>query len=129
MANKMYPAGKDLILTAFLLGGEARTLYATLVSEGYSYSDSHAHITEIEAYRRSTDRLLDAAVEGGAIVAADLIPGFTGLTLEQFVGGIVIHDGINLVMFCDTANHTVFPAQIGAQRMDMKFPEGKIFSL
>lgn len=130
MANKLYPSGKDLILDSFINGGEARTLYAALVSEGYTYNASHSVVADIEAYRRSADKAFEnVRVSGGAILADDLIPGFTGLTLEQFVGGIVIHDGTTLIMFCDTANHTQFPVQIGAQRMDMTLPGGKIFSL
>lgn len=80
MANKLYPKGKQKILSA-AINFPADTIKAILVTDGYTYSDAHEFLSDLGATTVGTAQTLanktttDGVFDADDVTYATLAPG------------------------------------------------------
>ena len=73
MANKLYPKAREKMMTA-LLNLSTDTIKVILLSDAYTYSDSHEFLSDVSAARLGTDQTLASkSVTNGAFDATDSV--------------------------------------------------------
>lgn len=71
MANKFYPKGAEKIMRA-AINFDSDTIKAVIVSNAYTFSDSHEFLTDLGTVVGTAQTLTSKSTAGGAFDAADL---------------------------------------------------------
>ena len=133
MANKLYPKAREKFLSA-LLNIPADTIKVILLSDAYTYSDSHEFLSDVSAARLGTDQTLasktitNGAVDGADSVFAALVAGsnakFAALYKDTGVAGTS-----SLIYYMDTV--TGLPMATNGGDITLQWDNGsyKIFAL
>ena len=140
MANVLYSAGKEALLSAEInMSSAANNIAIVLVdTDDYSFSDSHTVLNDITgASRVATATLSSKTVTSGVFDAADAV--FSNVTGDQSealiiyhdvqVGGVTDANNSTLIAYIDTA--TGLPITPSGGDITVAFSDGanKIFAL
>ena len=133
MANKLYPKAREKMMTA-LLNLSTDTIKVILLSDAYTYSDSHEFLSDVSAARLGTDQTLASkSVTHGAFDTTDSV--FAALVAGSNAKFAVIYKdtGVagtsSLIFYGDTV--TGLPMATNGGDITLQWDNGsyKIFAL